>query len=166
MSGDASQVLLRPLSATETTAAAAVLTESRRAAVSAGTMPQALHSAADVESWFAEQVVPHREVWVAHDVQSACAVAVLVLDVAFLDHLYVLPHHARAGIGTNLLQLAMALRPDGFELWTFASNRPARALYAKHGLIAVEFGDGQGNEEGAPDVRYAWRPPRAVNAAQ
>lgn len=129
-------------------------------------MPPAVHSAADVECWFTDQVVPHREVWVAHDVQAARAVAVLVLDVDFLDHLYVLPDVARAGIGTSLLQLAMALRPDGFELWTFADNRPARALYAKHGLVAVEFGDGRGNEEGAPDVRYAWRPPPMVDGAQ
>jgi hypothetical protein len=56
----------------------------------------------------------------------------------------------------------MALRPDGFELWVFAVNTRARRLYERHGLVAVEFTDGAGNEEGAPDVRYAWRPRRNV----
>ncbi len=159
-------VLLRPLAATETAAAAAVLVAARLAAARAWAMPPSVHPPADVARWFAEQVVPQREVWVAEQVGTGRLVAVLVLDTAFLDHLYVLPEAARAGVGSNLLQLAMALRPDGFELWVFAANRPARALYEAHGLVAVAWGDGTGNEEGAPDVCYAWRPRRGVDAAQ
>jgi hypothetical protein len=43
-------------------------------------------------------------------------------------------------------------------LWTFQANAPARRFYERHGFGAVEFGDGSGNEEGEPDVRYVWEP--------
>ena len=37
---------------------------------------------------------------------------------------------------------------------TFARNAGARRFYERHGFVAVAFGDGTGNEEGEPDVRY------------
>ena len=33
---------------------------------------------------------------------------------------------------------------------------PARAFYARHGLVELERTDGSGNEERAPDLRMAW----------
>jgi hypothetical protein len=33
----------------------------------------------------------------------------------------------------------------------------ARAFYERHGFVAIEFGDGSGNEAGQPDVFYEWR---------
>ncbi len=33
---------------------------------------------------------------------------------------------------------------------------PARAFYARHGLVELERTDGAGNEERAPDIRMAW----------
>jgi hypothetical protein len=50
------------------------------------------------------------------------------------------------------------LRPDGFGLWVFTSNTPARAFYAGHGFVETERTDGSDNEEHAPDVRMEWRP--------
>ncbi len=47
-------------------------------------------------------------------------------------------------------------RPEGFCLWVFESNAPARAFYANRGLIELERTDGSANEEKAPDVRMAW----------
>ena len=43
------------------------------------------------------------------------------------------------------------------QLWTFQSNHGARRFYERHGFVAVQHTDGD-NEEGAPDVRYEWRP--------
>jgi hypothetical protein len=32
----------------------------------------------------------------------------------------------------------------------------ARRFYERHGFTAIAFDGGSGNEEGCPDVRYAW----------
>jgi GNAT superfamily N-acetyltransferase len=69
----------------------------------------------------------------------------------------VLPDWTGRGIGARLLDLAKVLRPDRLELWTFAANIGARRFYERHGFLAVDATDGD-NEEGAPDVRYEWRP--------
>ena len=64
--------------------------------------------------------------------------------------------HAGQGVGAALLDLVKAQRPDGFCLWVFEMNTPARAFYARHGLVELERTDGSGNEEKAPDLRMAW----------
>jgi ribosomal protein S18 acetylase RimI-like enzyme len=87
----------------------------------------------------------------------------MALDDTWLDDLYVAPRRAGRGIGSALLDLAKALRPGGFGLWVFEMNGPARRFYERHGLVPVERTDGSGNEERAPDVRYAWRPDGAVS---
>jgi chorismate mutase len=102
---------------------------------------------------FMTVVLADKEVWVAEDDQ---VVAFMTLDEAFLDALYVGPDHQGLGIGTSLLELAKARRPNGFALWVFASNAPARGFYHRHGLVELEHTDGSGNEERAPDVRIAW----------
>jgi chorismate mutase len=55
-----------------------------------------------------------------------------------------------------LLDLAKSRRPDGFALWVFVSNAPARGFYHRRGLVELEHTDGSDNEERAPDVRMAW----------
>lgn len=95
-----------------------------------------------------------REVWVAE--RDGEVVGFMELRGAWLDDLYVLPDRAGTGIGSALLDLARSLRPDGFCLWVFASNAPARAFYARRGLIELERTDGSANAEGSPDVRMAW----------
>ena len=74
----------------------------------------------------------------------------------WLDDLYVAPGGRRAGLGSALLDLVKARRPDGFCLWVFEMNAPARGFYARHGLVELERTDGSGNEERAPDLRMAW----------
>ena len=37
-------------------------------------------------------------------------------------------------------------------------NERARRFYEARGFRAVEFTDGEANEEKTPDVRYEWRP--------
>ena len=59
-------------------------------------------------------------------------------------------------MGAALLELVQARQPDGFCLWVFESNTPARGFYARHGLLELERTDGSSNEERAPDVRLVW----------
>ncbi len=151
MSGE---LQLRPLAEGESDAAVGVHLAARRGAVAQGTMPPPVHPESDAPRWFAEEVLGRREIWVAES--GGEVVGLLVLDEAFLDQLYVLPEHQGRGIGTALLQLAMSLRPGGFELWVFEVNAPAIGLYERYGMTVVERGDGSGNVEGEPDLRYAW----------
>ncbi|HET7572566.1 MAG TPA: GNAT family N-acetyltransferase [Gaiellaceae bacterium] len=78
-----------------------------------------------------------------------------------LTHLYVHPDAIGSGIGHALFEHATRLRPGGFDFWVFRQNERARWFYEAHGARPVEFTDGSGNEERAPDVRYEWRPPAA-----
>jgi GNAT superfamily N-acetyltransferase len=75
-----------------------------------------------------------------------------------LTHLYVHPDEIGTGVGHALFEHVKRLRPDGFEFWVFQQNERARRFYEAHGAVAVEFTDGAGNEERAPDVRYEWKP--------
>lgn len=63
---------------------------------------------------------------------------------------------AGQGVGSQLLGLAKRMRPHGLQLWTFASNVPARRFYEQRGCVAADETDGANNEERAPDVRYVW----------
>ena len=103
-----------------------------------------------IESWD----LSVREVWVAEDALGLSGFA--TLTGAWLESLYVAPERQGCGVGTALLDLAMALRPEGFGLWVFASNAPARGFYRRHGLIELEHTDGSANPERQPDIRMVW----------
>lgn len=128
---------------------AAVHVTARRAAP----MPDPVHTDAEVQGWLAARL---REdpVWVA--VRSGTVVGYARFPGAWLDDLYVLPEHAGEGVGSALLDLVKAQRPDGFCLWVFEMNEPARRFYERRGLVALERTDGSANEERAPDVKMAW----------
>lgn len=117
------------------------------------------HTEAEVRSWFAAVVLPDagRETWVAEAADGAI-VGMMVLGSDLLEQLYLLPDARGQGLGDRFIELAKARRPGGIALFAFQVNAPARRFYERHGFRAVEFGDGTGNEEGEPDVRYAWAP--------
>lgn len=135
--------------------AAEVYLRSRHAAVPA--IPPLVHDDNEVRDWFAEVVFVRQVLWIAQDASGA-VVGLMVLDGDFVDQLYVDPAHAGGGIGSELLAVARSLWPGGLQLWTFQSNDGAKRFYERHGFTAVEWTDGTGNEERAPDVRYVWRP--------
>jgi GNAT superfamily N-acetyltransferase len=115
-----------------------------------------VHLADDVRAWFAEVVMATREVWLIEE--EGLPVALLVLDGDWVDQLYVDPGYTGRSFGTQMLELAKQLRPDGLDLWTFQSNHGARRFYERHGFEAVRTTNGD-NEEGAPDIHYRWRSP-------
>jgi ribosomal protein S18 acetylase RimI-like enzyme len=113
-----------------------------------------VHTYEENVAWFGARVSDHEAwVWDAGEVRGY-----MLLGEGELLHLYLDPESTGRGIGTHLLDLAKTRRPDGFTLWTFQQNDGARRFYERHGLRAIEFGDGSGNEERTPDVKYEWRP--------
>lgn len=118
-------------------------------------LPEA-HPDEETYAWVAEHVIPHREVWVAE--ADGRVVGVASLEGDSLEQLYILPGSQGMGIGSALFDKARELRPAGFEFYAFQRNERARGFYERRGCVAVELGDGSGNEEGEPDVRYRWAP--------
>ncbi|MGN6131148.1 MAG: GNAT family N-acetyltransferase [Nocardioidaceae bacterium] len=150
-----SELTLRPATPEDAEVLASLATAARHAAVPH--MPPPVHTADEDRAWIARQLAGEREAWVAEDPEDTDRlVGYVLLEPRFLHSLYVAPDRLRQGIGTALLDLVKALRPDGFALWVFESNRRARAFYARHGLRELEHTDGATNEEGAPDLRMAW----------
>lgn len=78
------------------------------------------------------------------------------VKAGWIEQFYLRPGFQRRGIGTALLEAVRHGR-EQLELWTFQENAGARAFYRRHGFEEVEFTDGSGNEENAPDVRMVWR---------
>ncbi|MHB1509956.1 MAG: GNAT family N-acetyltransferase [Acidimicrobiales bacterium] len=147
-------VLVRRAERQDVRAAAEVYLRSRRAAVPA--IPPIVHGDDDVRAWFSDTVFAQRQLWIAAH-GSGTVIGLMVLDGDFLDQLYVDPRHNGAGVGSELLAIARSLRPGGLQLWTFQSNVGAKRFYERHGFAPVEWTDGAGNEERAPDVRYVWQ---------
>jgi chorismate mutase len=142
-------VTLRPACEADAGAVAAVHLASRRAAA----MPPPVHTDDDVRHWLSGRL-EQDEVWLAE--VDAAPVGYARFTSTWLDDLYVLPSHAGRGVGSALLDVVKAQRPDGFCLWVFEMNAGARAFYASHGLVELEHTDGSANEERTPDLRMAW----------
>ena len=121
----------------------------------AAPMPASVHGAASVRE-HVRAGLDRARLWVAE--LDGEVVGYARFTSTWLDDLYVSPDHSGAGIGSALLDLVKSLLPDGFSLWVFASNRPARDFYAGHGLLERELTDGSGNEERKPDIRMQWHP--------
>ncbi|RLV48973.1 GNAT family N-acetyltransferase [Nocardioides mangrovicus] len=121
-------------------------------------MPPTLHSESETVQWLMGNL-PRTELWVAEIPDEGGDDDLLgyaELEDGWLNALYVDPAHQRGGVGTMLLDLVKARRPQGFALWVFETNRPARDFYAASGLVELDHTDGSGNEEQAPDLRMAW----------
>lgn len=151
-SGADSDLVLRRADAADASALAALYLRARHAAVPS--IPPLVHSDDEVRCWIRDVVIVQRETWVAE--QRGELLALLVLDGDDVDQLYVDPDRTGRGIGSTLVRLAQDRRPTGLSLWAFQSNHGGRRFYERHGFVAVEYTDGHGNEERAPDVRYVW----------
>lgn len=137
----------------EADAVAYVWLRSRVASIPA--IPPPVHSSEQVREYFRLIVLRAQDVWVVES--SGAVVALLSLYGEWIEHLYVDPDRCGTGLGTQLLALAKQERPGGLRLWTFEANTGARRFYERHGFAVTGATQGD-NEEGAPDVRYEWRP--------
>ncbi len=145
-------VAIRPATAGDAAAVADVFLASFHATYA---FPLA-HTDDQVRAWIRDTLVPAGATWVAVD--GDAVVGLLVAAEGDLDQLYVAPDRLGEGIGRRLLELAKERSPGGLQLYTFQVNERARRFYERNGFTAEWFGDGSANEEGQPDVRYAWRP--------
>ena len=117
------------------------------------------HPPDDVRGYVAEQLVPSGGVCVAeHQGVVVGVVATYRKDgVSWIDQMYVRPGWVSQGVGSQLLAHAHRVLPRPIRLYTFQVNTRARCFYERHGYAAVEFTDGQANEEHCPDVLYELR---------
>jgi GNAT superfamily N-acetyltransferase len=150
---DPTPFLIRPAEVRDADVIAAVHRTSMREALPY--LPD-LHTEDEDRAWVKNVLLPHQEVWVAEFGWRVVGVA--ALDGDMLSQLYILPGEQGRGIGSALLAKAMEQCPAGMRLYAFQRNTRARGFYERRGFVAVEFGDGSGNEEGEPDVLYQWTP--------
>ena len=114
-----------------------------------------LHTPDEDLAFVTGRLLPAHTVWVA---ASDDAIAgYIAFRHGWIEHLFIHPDRQGLGIGPQLL--AKAMEGGGpMQLWTFQQNVRARRFYEDRGFRAVEFTDGEGNEEKTPDVRYLWSP--------
>lgn len=113
-----------------------------------------LHTPEEDLAFFADEMLPRREVWLAEE--GGRVAGYIAFRPGWIDHLFIHPDHQGAGLGPQLLKVALA---DGSErrLWTFQKNARARAFYEARGFVLETLTDGEGNEEKEPDALYVWR---------
>jgi ribosomal protein S18 acetylase RimI-like enzyme len=138
--------------AAEADATATIYLASRRAMLPGLREP---HTDAQTRVWMRETVFTQHTVRLA-DVNGEI-VGFASRDGSWLMNLYVKPGWTGHGIGSQLLtaMLANAAGPAPvLRLYTFSRNERARRFYERHGFAAVAQGDGSGNAEHEPDIRY------------
>ena len=144
---------LRPAAAADSLQVAALLIETR-----AEFMPYApsAHTDSEIRTWVASYLIPTGGVIVAEaDGKVVGAVATeLNGQVSWITQMAVAPTLTDQGIGSRLLAAAMRSLANPVRLYTFQANAGARRFYERHGFCAIEFTDGQDNEERCPDVLY------------
>jgi GNAT superfamily N-acetyltransferase len=112
-----------------------------------------LHTPAEDRWFFRERVFPTCQVWGAVDDEAVLGLIAFRTD--WVEHLYVLPHAQRQGMGAALLEVAQR-SSSRLQLWTFQRNLQTRRFYERRGFVLVEETDGTRNEEKEPDARYLW----------
>lgn len=114
-----------------------------------------LHSVDETIAWMGHEVLLKDHVWVAEADGEIAGYVAFTED--WINQLYVDPERQGQGAGNALLAHVLAAGSPK-QLWTFQQNVRARGFYEARGFRAVEFTDGEGNEEKTPDVRYLWEP--------
>ncbi|HEU4336276.1 MAG TPA: GNAT family N-acetyltransferase [Nocardioides sp.] len=146
------ELLLRPVTTSDLPALAEIHLAARHGAGDA--FPPSVHADHEARAWVAGWDLATYDVWMAE--RGGVPAGYARCTTTWLDDLYVHPDHQGHGVGSALFELVASARPDGFCLWVFESNAPARAFYRRHGCIELERTDGSANEERAPDIRVAW----------
>jgi GNAT superfamily N-acetyltransferase len=155
----AAHVLIRAAQPADAARIADIYLASRRTHVAFAPLA---HPDDDVRVWITTVLLPAGgvRVAVAHGhILGFCATSIQAPAPgggaqAWIDHLYLDPDAVGRGIGRALLAAALGDLPRPVRLYTFAQNTGARRFYERHGVVAIKFGDGCGNEEGCPDVLY------------
>ena len=110
----------------------------------------------ETRSWQANVLLPRGTLVVAE--RDAEVVGFAEPVDGWLNALYVAPPAQGTGVGSALFEHAMALEPDGLDLWVFQRNLRALDFYARYGCVEVRRTDGAENPEREPDVLLRWSP--------
>ncbi len=117
-------------------------------------MPR-VHSHDDVERHYSEFVFKEREVFITDHADEVLGYFCLS-DDDFITSFYVKAGERSAGLGEKMMDHAKELRPNGLKLWTFVANMDAQRFYEREGFVEEKRTEGD-NEEGLPDILYAWQ---------
>ena len=117
-------------------------------------MPK-LHELDDMIEHGTGWVFDNRTIFVAEQ-HGEVVGSIVPSDDNFVTAFYINEHHRSQGIGSQLMERAQQERPAGLTLWTFVANTASHRFYQRHGFAEVERTDGN-NEEGLPDIRFAWK---------
>ena len=114
------------------------------------------HSDQEIESWICETLIPASRVIVAE--RDGRLLGMMALredeDFGWIEHLYLDPAEVNRGIGSEFIGRAKAELRHPIRLHTFQQNLDGRRFYERHGFCAIEFTEGETNEERCPDVLY------------
>jgi GNAT superfamily N-acetyltransferase len=150
------QVVIRGIRAAafaaEADATATMYLASRRAMLAGLREP---HTEAETRAWMRDTVFARHSVRLAE--VDGEIVGFASRDGSWLMNLYVKPGWTGKRIGSELLASVLASAASTtpvLRLFTFSRNEGARRFYERHGFVVVASGDGAGNEEHEPDVRY------------
>ncbi len=80
----------------------------------------------------------------------------LSCDWPVVTCLYLAAGSRGQGVGARLMAAAKEGR-DRLEVWTFAANPGAIRFYQRERFRIIATTEGDGNEEGMPDVQLAWQ---------
>jgi GNAT superfamily N-acetyltransferase len=144
---------LRTATAADAPRVASLLIDTRSAF-----MPYApsAHPDDELREWVKSRLLPSGGVVVA-EIDGAVVAAMHTEQAdagGWITQMAVDPALVGHGIGSLLLAHALSTLRMPIRLWTFQANAGARRFYERHGFNAIEFTDGQGNEERCPDVMY------------
>jgi GNAT superfamily N-acetyltransferase len=147
-------VIVRPFSEADGEPVLAFFREARRAAYGFVPIHQS-YTEADDRGFFFERLVATQELWVAE--RDAAPVGFIALNPGWVDQLFVAIGAQRTGVGSALIEHAMAQAEGELRLYTFQKNTAARAFYARHRFAEIELGVSPAPES-EPDVLLLWRP--------
>ncbi|WP_207790222.1 GNAT family N-acetyltransferase [Glacieibacterium frigidum] len=112
------------------------------------------HDEAGFIRFFADTLIDAGPVWGAFADDRLLGFIALRGDL--VDQLFIAPGHQSQGVGSLLLDLAKA-SAERLTLVVFERNEAAWQFYERRGFVAVEHRDGTCNEEGEPEILYAWQ---------
>lgn len=146
-------IQLRPADTNDAKIVERILTLSRNEYLPYAKSP---HSPDETRHWVRDTLIPSGNVAIAQlDSEDVAVLATSVTEsIGWIDQLYVLPGFTGRGIGTTLLYHAQNVLPRPIQLWTFQQNRRAICFYEHHGFKAIQYTNGENNEEKCPDVLY------------
>ena len=117
------------------------------------------HTDEEVREWVVSYLVPTSRVTVAEVEGHVMGVMATEVgdQVSWVTQMAVDPTIVGHGLGSLLLARAVGTLVSPIRLYTFQANVGARRFYERHGFVAIEFTDGQTNEEHCPDILYEYR---------